>query len=295
MLLKNRLATAFLCLSLGLCSSFAQAKERVEPANKDSESSSQKVTQSDTEQSEQTPKKHTYSLEARKHYNRGLDLHQSGFFNQAISAYQQAIAADNTMEEAYTNLGLIYTAQRNFSKALDAFNKALKLRSNRPKTLNGLASVLYAKGKYQEAIERWKQAVSIDPKFGDAYCNMGTAMENQKDYTGAREAYANALKADPNLSNAYYRLASIFNKQEHLAQASLLYNKALELAPESDNSSDIHKQLKLIENQFAKEQDEQPEINMNILPPVDNTKNKAQAKPDAQADNDKDSANQAKQ
>ncbi|HEY9789241.1 MAG TPA: tetratricopeptide repeat protein [Candidatus Obscuribacterales bacterium] len=214
--------------------------------------------------------KHSYSEEAIRHYNRGHDLHQQGFFNQAIAEYKAALVADDRMEEAYTNLGLIYAAQRNYTKAIDAFRKSLALNPHRPNALNGLATVLYAKNHVSEAMEKWKEAVQLDPNFASAFYNMGNAMENEKDMRGAVDAYVHALAVNPAMADAYYRVGSIYAKQKHVAQARLLLAKAVQLEPTAEFAREAKKQLSSLENEVTEKADDQ-EVKMNVIAPPPTT------------------------
>jgi len=211
--------------------------------------------------------KRPYSEEAVKHYNRGVELHQSGFLNQAITEYKAACDADNRMEEAYSNLGLIYAAQKNYAKAIEALNKALTLKPGRPTTLNGLGTVLYARGRVQEAIDRWKECIRMDHNFASAHYNMGTALENEKDFPGALDSYVKAIKINPSMAEAYYRIGTIFSKDRHAAQASTLLARALELSPDADFARDAKRQLGALDSQFSREESDEPEVQMNVMPP----------------------------
>jgi tetratricopeptide (TPR) repeat protein len=198
-------------------------------------------------------KPRAYSAEAIKHYNRGLEFHQSGFFEKAVAEYKLAIASDDRLEQAYSNLGLIYISQKSYALAQEAFDKALFLKPNRPTSLNGLASVLFARSQVDQAIEKWQKAVSVDPKFASAYFNMGTAYESQKKYDEALAAYVKAISIAPDMADAFYHMGSLLNKQKHPAQALVLLKKAVDLAAESEFARDARKQILSIENQFAKD------------------------------------------
>ncbi|MBP6744682.1 tetratricopeptide repeat protein [bacterium] len=213
-----------------------------EPSSKES---------SNTAAAESKPR--AYSAEAIKHYNKGLEFHQSGFFEKAVSEYKLAIASDDRLEQAYSNLGLIYISQKSFALAQDAFDKALFLKPNRPTSLNGLASVLFARGQVEQAIEKWQKAVSVDPKFASAYFNMGTAFESQKKYDEALAVYVKAVTIAPDMADAFYHMGTLLNKQKHPAQALVLLRKAVDLAAESEFARDARKQIVSIENQFAKD------------------------------------------
>ena len=193
-----------------------------------------------------------YSEEAMKHYNRGVELHQSGFLNQAITEYKAAIEADNRMEEAYSNLGVIYAAQRNYPRAKDAFSTALSLKPKRPTALNGLGTVLYAQGHVKEAKEMWLKVLAIDPKFASAYYNIGNACESEKDFGEALSIYAQAIAVAPTMADAYYRMGTIYSRQHHLAQASAMLRRAVELAPDGDFASEAKRMQRNLEEDFAK-------------------------------------------
>jgi tetratricopeptide (TPR) repeat protein len=200
--------------------------------------------------------KRPYSAEAVEHYNRGIELHQSGFLNQAIAEYKAAITADPRMEEAYSNLGVIYAAQHSYSKAKDAFTHALSLKPNRPTTLNGLGTVLYAQKKFDEAKDKWLQAVTVDPNFASAYYNMGNAYDSEGKLEDAKKVFVRAIDVSPNMADSYYRLGVIMNKQHHYAQASALLHKAVKLAPEGEFSREAKRLIQLLRTEMAKGESE---------------------------------------
>jgi tetratricopeptide (TPR) repeat protein len=214
-----------------------------EPANDAQSDNTTKVASVNTQ---------PYSPDAIKHYNRGVELHQAGFLNQAITEYKDAIEADNRMEEAFSNLGVIYAAQRNYPRAKEAFCEALKLKPNRPTTLNGLGTVLYAQGQIDEATEKWKEALAADPRFASAYYNMGNAYEGEKNLLQAKTCYMKAIVVMPNMADAYFRLGNIMNKEHHYPQAEVLLKKAIELDPEGEFVREAKHSLYFIETHLEK-------------------------------------------
>lgn len=259
----------------------AKSGSKDQPDKKDSSKANSSAKAEDETKTEAKPPaaddKSPYADEAVKHYNRAVELHQTGFLNQAITEYKAAIDADKRMEEAYSNLGLIYAAQRNYAKAIEAFNKALSLKPARPTTLNGLGTVLYAKGRIDDAMEKWKQAVVIDPQFASAYYNMGNALENQKNYQDAISTYVKAIRINPGMADAYYRIGTIFARDKHIAQANVLLSKAIALSPDAEFAKDAKHQLATLQSQFGADTTEEPQVQMNVLPPP--TTGGAEAKP----------------
>lgn len=201
----------------------------------------------------QKPGHHVHPAAARDHYNRGVELHRGGHLNKAILAYKEAIQLDEHMEPAYSNLGLVYTAQKSWSKALEAFDKALAMKPDRTTSLNGLGTVLYAMKRTDEAMDKWKKAIEIDPNFASAYYNMGNAYENSEKHREALDAYVKATDINPRMADAYYRIGSLLNKTKHAPQAHVLLNKAVKLAPEAEFAKDARRQIETLEKIFEKD------------------------------------------
>lgn len=222
-----------------------------------------------------------YAEEAFKHYNRGVELHQAGFLNQAIAEYKSAIEADNRMEEAWSNLGGIYAAQRSYPKAMEAFEKALQLKPDRPTTLNGYGTVLYARGKTAEAKEKWKQAVQIEPGFASAYYNMGNALEGEKDIMTALAYYYLGIQANPNMADAYYRMGNLMQKDGHTAAAKVLLQKSIDLSPDAEFSREAKKQIAVIDTELNADKSDKSDVPMHVVPPRNNRKSQATTSPAA--------------
>lgn len=213
------------------------------------------------------PDTRPYAEEAFKRYNRGVELHQAGFLNQAIAEYKGAIEADGRMEEAWSNLGGIYAAQKSYPKAMEAFEKALQLKPDRPTTLNGYGTVLYARGKTTEAKEKWKQAVQIEPGFASAYYNMGNALEGEKDVMTALAYYYLAIQANPNMADAYYRMGNLMQKDGHSAAAKVLLQKSTDLSPDAEFSRDAKKQITVIDTELSADKSDKSDVPMHLIAP----------------------------
>ncbi|HEY9712460.1 MAG TPA: tetratricopeptide repeat protein [Chroococcales cyanobacterium] len=153
-----------------------------------------------------------YDEEGIKHYNSAVEMQQAGKIDEAINEYQLAIVRDNRIEEAWSNLGGIYAAQKNYTKASLAFEKALSLRPDRPASLNGYGTVLFERGKVREAKEKWRQAIGMDPSFAAAHFNLANALESEGNNSGAKSEYEAAFKADPELPDVVERLSQVKEK-----------------------------------------------------------------------------------
>lgn len=251
------------------------------------ESKSKKETtdKADTTKVEVKPTAKELRKQAVKHYNQGVELHKKGHFNKAILEYKEAINANPKLEQAYSNLGLIYTAQKSWNKAMEAFEKALEIKPDRATSLNGLGSVLLALKKPEQAMEKWEKAISINPNFESAYFNMGVIYENEDNYIKALEVYNKALAVNPRMADSYFRMGTLMNKKEHPAQALVLLNKAISLEPAGDfvrearkQIASITKDLKKEETEIKEEKDLPKEVDKKIVSDNGATSKKAKVK-----------------
>lgn len=73
----------------------------------------------------------TYSddkkLQARSYFNLGYLLDETNNYEQAISAYKEAIALNPEYSEAYNNMGRSYAGLEDYEPAISAFKKAVAL------------------------------------------------------------------------------------------------------------------------------------------------------------------------
>lgn len=89
----------------------------------------------------------------------GLALYKEGAYSEAVAAFKEAVAQDNTEPEYYVNLGM----------------------------------ALIETGDYAGAIQNFDYALSISPEYKYAYRGRGIASLLSQDYAGAIESFNNAL------------------------------------------------------------------------------------------------------
>ncbi len=180
---------------------------------------------------------------AVKLYNAAVRNHLSGKLAEAINDYKGALAANPSLAEAHSNLGLIYNQQHNYAGALGEFHKALAINPKDAITYNGIGAALRAEKDLLGAIRNWQTAVDLDPKLATAHYNLGTAFEIQKDYDRALEAYKDAVENDYRLGEAYYRMGLINQRKNRLEDAATQFKEALKVSPNSEYTEDAKKQL----------------------------------------------------
>ena len=135
----------------------------------------------------------------------------AGRNDDAINAYQQAIAAKSDMPGYYNNLGNVQARVGKIDDARASYTKSAELDPpNAATAWRNFGISLYNANRLKEAVEPLKKASEIDPKSAQTWYLLGAAlvgsMETKKNgdklefiiQPGTVEAYQKAVELDPN-------------------------------------------------------------------------------------------------
>jgi tetratricopeptide (TPR) repeat protein len=122
--------------------------------------------------------------------------------------HDQSISA-----EALNARGCTLCEQSEFNQALTAFDQALALHSRYPKAWNNRGNALSGLQRYAEALAAYDQAVALNPEYHQAWFNRGKLLTEMGAYGNAVASYdrAIALRDDPIYHHAR---ASIWLKKQ---------------------------------------------------------------------------------
>lgn len=120
-------------------------------------------------------------------FDEALLFDQQGDKVTARQQYLAAIAAGDSIADAYCNLGIIESGENNYSKAIDCFTKALKENPRHNEAHYNLANLYAEVGNYSLARIHYEIAIELDPEFANSYFNLGLTLANLKEYAKAVE------------------------------------------------------------------------------------------------------------
>ncbi|MBU6389898.1 tetratricopeptide repeat protein [Patescibacteria group bacterium] len=128
------------------------------------------------------------------------DVHfRKGEMKAAEELYVRAAAKDPRCSKAYSRLGVIYLENGdNWEDAESAFRQAIKTDPKNGFILNNLGLVLYHQDKYADAIRHFEQAVRQDEYNASRHANLGMAYMAIRQYAKAESSFKKALKLAPN-------------------------------------------------------------------------------------------------
>jgi len=169
-------------------------------------------------------------------------LRKAGQYEQAIAAYDQAIATQPKVAEA--QWGRCYTLNKlqRATEAIAACDAALAIKPNYPEALWSKGYAQDLQQRPQEALKNFEQAIALNPKFAEAWSNQGTALQKLHRYNEAIAAFDKATAIEPNYGEAWANrgvaLWSLGRRDEAVASIE----KAIKLQPENQNARKLLEQ-----------------------------------------------------
>jgi Ca-activated chloride channel family protein len=137
---------------------------------------------------------------------KGLELFQSGKFEEAVGAYKQAIKQKPDYSEAYYNLGDAYFQLSLYKEAIDAYKRAVKYQADFAPTHNNMGTAYFKLGEHKKAIDAYKEAIRLDPKTSVTYYNLAATYLVRGNKKAALVQHKILQSLDPPLADKLYIL-----------------------------------------------------------------------------------------
>lgn len=143
------------------------------------------------------------------YYGLGLTYEELGKKEEAIKAYQKAVALNHMFYEAYFNMALIYD-EDNDERAYDPYKKTLLYCPNHFWANLNLGS-FYERHDYLDlALIHMEKAYQINPNEKMVAYNLGVIYARIKKYPEAIKYYSEEINKENGFVNAYLNLALIY-------------------------------------------------------------------------------------
>jgi tetratricopeptide (TPR) repeat protein len=143
---------------------------------------------------------------AAAYYNYGTVLKKLRAEDEALDAYERAIALQPDYAEAYANIGNIHMERKAFARALEYHHLAVRHGPALPVVYYNRGVVLQELGRHDEALQDYDRVLALQPDFYLAYLNKSVILYELKRKAQARFNYEQILKADPENIDALWNL-----------------------------------------------------------------------------------------
>jgi len=162
--------------------------------------------------------------------NLGTALHFAGRFDEAVTAYDRALALgyDPTVpvELVVRNTALALVRLRRYDEAHDRLVRYLRGAPRDASTIVILALVEVDTGRLDDAERSARQALAIDARLSRPYQILGQVQEKRGDLQGSYDHYLTASRMDSADPLPVYSMGRIEEKRGRIAQACANYARA---------------------------------------------------------------------
>jgi len=148
---------------------------------------------------------------------------------EAIAAYEQAIALDPKYAAPHNGLGYMYSALGRHEEAIAAYEQAIALDPKDAYPHNGLGNMYSALGRHEEAVAAYEQAIALDPQDATPHNGLGTVYRDLGRHEEAIVAYQQAIALDPQNATSHASLAACYRKLGQEAEYQTQVHKTQQL------------------------------------------------------------------
>lgn len=168
---------------------------------------------------------------AQGYYLKGSIYRESGDTAKALSSLETATEQDSKYEDAFYDLGIIYSARKN-PLALEYFATVLKLNPKNENAKFARAKLLQDLGKIDEAISEYEYLLLQNKNREDCLYNIGAIyLEYKNDTKKALEYFTKAIAINSNYTQAYFARGYTYSKLKDKVNARSDYNMCLKIEP----------------------------------------------------------------
>ena len=169
-----------------------------------------------------------HSLQAQCHNALALVHTEMGNTDEAITAYQCAIALSPESGFLWNNLGQILAKNERNGEAINAFKNALSCSPQDFLSWDGVGQIFLKLGVFQNAIAAYEKALEIAPYYEFSWAGKGRAYMESGELEKAEASLRKAVELNVNMIDAWLDLGKCFVQQERGLDAIAVYNRAIE-------------------------------------------------------------------
>jgi tetratricopeptide (TPR) repeat protein len=166
--------------------------------------------------------------------NLGVALSHLGQHEKELVAYEKAILIDPHHAAAWNNKGILMQDLGHYDNALKAFENAIEMAPSYPIAWNNKGNILYHLGKDLEALMTFEKAIALNPNNSVLWSNKGIALRGLGRYEEALTAYEKAISLNPSFAEAYGNKAELLNQLRNHQEALVWITKGRELSQKSE-------------------------------------------------------------
>jgi tetratricopeptide (TPR) repeat protein len=172
-----------------------------------------------------------HSVRAKEHVEKGNDYAAKNQWSESESEYEQAIAIDPKLDDAYFRLGLLQLRQDRPTAAAKSFSRAVDLNPKNLEARLRLGNLQVLSAQYDEARRQAEAVLSRDGKNSAAHRLLGQISLHQLQYVDAENELRQAIDLAPHDPEAYEDMGLTELLDAEYGAAEKSFQAAVEVKP----------------------------------------------------------------
>jgi len=166
-------------------------------------------------------------------------------YPEAIEALRRAVAADQTNDRYFFNLGAAYERLGDFNNAVQALRKAIELNPQGANALNYLGYMYADRGIHlDESVALVERALAIEPDNGYYIDSLGWAYFRKGMLDEAIQELKRAVSLVPDDAVIVEHLGDVYFERKMLREAQEAWERSLRLQAENETVEEKLKKVK---------------------------------------------------
>ena len=183
------------------------------------------------------------TLQALKYYQEGKILIQEEKYEEAITAFEQAVNNKSDFYQAWTNKGY---AQGKLGKHLEKFSscaRATTIAPDFPEAWNCRGLARFDLKQYEQALKEYNQAIAADPEFYTGWYNKGEVLLKLGQYKESISSTQQVLRLEPDYFLAWRQICQAKYLLEQYQDAKAHCEESLNIKPNYEPTKILLKKI----------------------------------------------------
>ncbi len=149
----------------------------------------------------------------------------------AVESIKEADPVKAAESEQYFQQGVKLYEQYKYQEAVSVFDKAIAANPDNYKVYTAQGIAICFQGNYQAGMALIEKTLAMQPNYVPAFYDLAMAYKLQHNYEKSLVWFQKTIEGDPQNTWSYYGIATIYADQSDTKDSLLYLQKAIELDP----------------------------------------------------------------